>query len=86
MSGNGSLTATQVLIVFVLVAFFLLVIIWHIILLPLLVTFLHINILFVPLEAAVVHPFLLLVPLLVDLQPVGELWRLRPCLGLPHIW
>ena len=67
MSGNGSLTATQVLIVFVLVAFFLLVIIWHTILLPLLVTFLHINILFVPLEAAVVHPFLLLVPLLVDL-------------------
>ena len=68
MSGNGSLTATQVLIVFVLVAFFLLVIIWYIILFPFLVTFLHVGALLVPLEPGVVHTLLLLVPLLVDLR------------------
>ena len=74
---------TQLLIL--LFAFLLLVVIWHIVLLPLLLTFLHVIILLVPLKPAVVNALLLLVPLLVDLEPVTEVWRPRTALGLPHI-
>ena len=65
---QGSLTTYTGFDYRFLFTFFLLVIIWHIILFPLLVTFLYVNILLVPFESAVINSLLLLISLLVHLE------------------